>query len=226
LTVEEHLSLYAGLHGLEGDLKTRVIERLISVCGLSEHRVKESRSLSGGNKRKLSVGISLIGAPHVVFLDEPSAGMDPMARRGLWDVIQQVAMHCCVVLTTHHLEEVEALATRMGIMVGGELRCIGPLQHLKSKFGSGFEMTIRVRREEQVTAMQMFLTGNIPQCRIQETRGTKLTVALPPTTRLSAVFQTVEANKLALGISDYSISQTSLETVFLRISADAKNGED
>merc|ERR1712093_208735 len=67
------------------------------------------------------------------------------ARRQMWEVIQQVAEHCSVVLTTHHLEEIEALASRTGIMVDGKMRCIGSLQHLKSKFGSGFEMSLRVR---------------------------------------------------------------------------------
>jgi ATP-binding cassette subfamily A (ABC1) protein 3 len=226
LTAEEHMNLYAGLHGLTGELKTQVTERLMHVCGLDEHRKKESRSLSGGNKRKLSVAISLLGAPQVVFLDEPSAGMDPMARRQMWEVIEQVAAHCSVVLTTHHLEEVEALSSRMGIMVDGELKCIGPLQHLKTKFGSGFEMTLRVAHERQVDAAEAFATNSFEGSVVQERRGTKLTIALPPLTRLSAVFQRIEQEKLLLGVTDYSVSQTSLESVFLRISAGAKNGTD
>ena len=78
--------------------------------------------LSGGNRRKLSVAMSLIGGPSVVFLDEPSAGMDPVARRGMWTAIQRAAKYCSVVLTTHHLEEVEALAETVAIMVDGTLR--------------------------------------------------------------------------------------------------------
>jgi ATP-binding cassette subfamily A (ABC1) protein 3 len=226
LTVEEHMELYAELHGLSGRLKQEVVERLIETCGLQEHRVKESRSLSGGNKRKLSVAISLLGAPTVVFLDEPSAGMDPMARRQMWAVIEQVAAHCSVVLTTHHLEEIEALSSRMGIMVDGELKCIGPLQHLKSKFGSGFEMSLRVRHEDMVDAAESFVVGNLAGAVIQERRGAKLTIALPQSTRLSAVFELVERNKGAVGVTDYSVSQTSLESVFLRISANAKNVSD
>jgi ATP-binding cassette subfamily A (ABC1) protein 3 len=223
LTPEEHMNLYAGLHGLTGALRTQVTERLMHVCGLDEHRKKESRSLSGGNKRKLSVAISLLGAPQVVFLDEPSAGMDPMARRHMWKVIEQVTAHCSVVLTTHHLEEVEALSSRMGIMVDGELKCIGPLQHLKTKFGSGFEMSLRVAEEGMVDAAEAFVQRAVEGSIVQERRGTKLTIALPPRTRLSTVFETIERHKTSLGVTDYSVSQTSLESVFLRISASAKN---
>jgi len=221
LTIDEHLELYCGLHGIDGTLRAEVIERLVSLCGLTDHRSKESRNLSGGNRRKLSVAISLIGAPQVVFLDEPSAGMDPMARRGLFDVIEQVARRCAVVLTTHHLEEVEALSNRVGIMVKGEMRCIGPLGHLKSKFGTGFEMTVRVIKDEQVDACIAFIHGNMKKAVIQERRGTKLTVALPQSTKLSEVFQLVENNKMIIGITDYSVAQTSLESVFLHI-ADEK----
>jgi len=122
-----------------------------------------------------------------------------------------------VVLTTHHLEEVEAMSNRVGIMVSGEMRCIGPLQHLKTKFGSGFEMTLRVGKEERAPEAIDFIVGNMAGARIQEVRGGKLTVALPQSTRLSAVFQLVESQKQRLGITDYSVMQTSLESVFLNI---------
>jgi len=116
---------------------------------------------------------------------------------------------------------VEALSNRVGIMVKGEMRCIGPLGHLKSKFGTGFEMTIRVNKEHQVDPCISFIHGNMSQAVIQERRGTKLTVALPQSTKLSEVFSLIESNKLVIGITDYSVAQTSLESVFLHI-ADEK----
>ena len=103
-----------------------------------------SKKLSGGNKRKLSVAIALVGAPKLVLLDEPSAGMDPHARRQLWDVIVFVAQRSSVVLTTHHLEEVDVLAHRVGIMVDGTMRCLGSLDHLKRKFGKGYELSVKL----------------------------------------------------------------------------------
>jgi ATP-binding cassette subfamily A (ABC1) protein 3 len=87
-----------------------------------------SKDLSGGNKRKLSVAIAMLGNPKVIFLDEPSTGMDPEARRFMWNVIDRVSTKTkksSVVLTTHSMEEAEALCTRMAIMVNGEFRCLG-----------------------------------------------------------------------------------------------------
>lgn len=87
-------------------------------------------TLSGGNKRKLSVSIAMIGNPPIVFLDEPSTGMDPEARRFMWDVISRISTErkrSSIILTTHSMEEAEALSTKIGIMVDGELKCIGSI---------------------------------------------------------------------------------------------------
>jgi ABC-type multidrug transport system ATPase subunit len=217
MNAEEHLRLYAGLRGLPKAVVERVVERLIRQCGLQDHRAKVSQSLSGGNKRKLSVAISLIGGPKVVFLDEPSAGMDPQARRDMWGVISRVAQQCSVVLTTHHLEEVEVLADRVAIMVDGEMKCIGTLQHLKNKFGSGYELSIRVADEDAVEPLQHFVAHHLPVAKLEECRGQKMVFALPIDVRLSDTFTLVEGNKEAMKITDYSIAQASVEQVFLRI---------
>ena len=94
-----------------------------------------ARELSGGNKRKLSVGIAIIGKPPLVLLDEPSTGMDPLTKRRVWRTINRMAAggETSVVLTTHSMEECEALCTRLAIMVNGNFKCLGSIQHLKSK---------------------------------------------------------------------------------------------
>lgn len=96
---------------------------------LTDHRKKAAGTLSGGNKRKLSVAMSIIGNPPIVLLDEPSAGMDPEARRFMWRVIAKISQQrkkSAVILTTHSMEEAEALSTKMGIMVtGGVFKCFG-----------------------------------------------------------------------------------------------------
>ena len=92
--------------------------------------------------------MALIGNPPIIFLDEPSTGMDPVARRFMWTVISRVSTlrkKSSVVLTTHSMEEAEALATKIGIMVNGEFKCLGSIQHIKSKFGKGYELEIKVR---------------------------------------------------------------------------------
>jgi ATP-binding cassette subfamily A (ABC1) protein 3 len=117
---------------------------------LEEHRKKPAGTLSGGNKRKLSVAMSVIGNPPIILLDEPSAGMDPEARRFMWQVVAKISQQrkkSAVILTTHSMEEAEALSTKMGIMVkGGIFRCFGSSQHIKNKYGTGYEIEVKVRK--------------------------------------------------------------------------------
>lgn len=119
---------------------------------MSEHRTKLSKNLSGGNKRKLCVAISLLGNPSVILLDEPSAGMDPESRRFMWSVVGNIAEKktSAVVLTTHSMEEAEALSTKMGILVkGGIFKCFGSSQHIKNKEGTDYVVEIKIRKVEE-----------------------------------------------------------------------------
>lgn len=105
-----------------------MIENAISKLGLTDHRRKPTGTLSGGNKRKVSVAISIVGNPPIILLDEPSAGMDPEARRFMWSVIAGITAKktSAVILTSHLMEEAEALSTKMGIMIkGGIFKCFG-----------------------------------------------------------------------------------------------------
>nr|CAJ2475710.1 unnamed protein product [Leishmania braziliensis] len=224
LTVEEHLYLYAGVRGISSRSCDRVVHGLMRLCGLTEYRSTKSHELSGGNRRKLSVAVSLIGGPRVVFFDEPSAGMDPVARRGLWNAIETVADNCSVVLTTHHLEEVEALAHRVAIMVDGTLRCIGDKTHLKQKYGTGFEVAVHVADEspEVMAGVEQFFEEEFPSSELTEARAKRFTYQLPSTVRLSSVFTALEQQKERLQIRDYKVAQTSIEQVFMRISEEAE----
>ncbi|KAF4699765.1 hypothetical protein FOZ62_024165 [Perkinsus olseni] len=145
MTTKEHLELYGRLKGLKGHLLDSSVESTLKQLSLEPYKDKRAGSLSGGNKRKLSVGMAIIGRPRIVFLDEPSTGMDPVSRRFLWGVIQQLAVsrQSVVVLTTHSMEEAEALCSRIAIQVGGQFRCLGSPQRLKSRFGRGYEVSLR-----------------------------------------------------------------------------------
>ncbi|KAK3023524.1 hypothetical protein RJ639_044790 [Escallonia herrerae] len=113
---------------------------------LLKHACKPSFALSGGNKRKLSVAVAMIGNPSIVILDEPSTGMDPIAKRFMWEVISHLSTRrgkTAVILTTHSMNEAQALCTRIGIMVAGRLKCIGSPQHLKSRFGNHLELEVK-----------------------------------------------------------------------------------
>nr|CAJ2466288.1 unnamed protein product [Leishmania braziliensis] len=227
LTVEEHLKVFAGIRGIIREQQQQVVQALLNLTGLHEYRHTTSATLSGGNHRKLSVALSLIGGPPVVVFDEPSAGMDPVARREMWTSIEAIKHRCSVILCTHHLEEVEALADCVAIMVDGRLRCIGNKVHLKQKYGSGFELTVRIQPPSVAEAAALeaikarvipFITSSFPSSKLSEVRGKRLIFTLPKNTSLANVFQRLQAHRTELCISDYTVSQTSIEQVFLHIS--------
>ena len=228
LTPQEHLNLYAALRGIPIMDTASVVDALIEACGLEEYRSIQSGSLSGGNKRKLSVALSLIGGPSVVLLDEPSAGMDPFARRQLWDVIVFVAAHSSVVLTTHHLEEVDKLAHRVGIMDQGLMKCLGTLGHLKKKFGGGFELTLKVKQDHAQAAIS-YIKRTFPEAHLVEERQERLIFSLPAdSANLADLFEEIFKAKenSSLGIEDYMVQQTALEQVFLRIAEQNSRTEE
>lgn len=158
LTAREHLQLYARIKGIKEEHITTVAQNKIDEMGLAEYADRYAGTYSGGNKRKLSVAIAMIGEPALVFLDEPSTGMDPVAKRFMWDVITEIVTKrekCSLILTTHSMEECEALCTRIGIMVGGVMRCLGSAQKLRTKYGSGYQLEIgmNIPSSETIAAM-------------------------------------------------------------------------
>lgn len=150
MTVEEHLWFYARIKGIPSHLHNDIVEKAIVELNLADHREKPAGTLSGGNKRKLSVAMATLGNPPIILLDEPSAGMDPEARRFMWTVVERISQRdkkSAVILTTHSMEEAEALSTKMGIMVrGGIFKCYGSSQHIKNKYGTGYECEIKIRK--------------------------------------------------------------------------------
>ena len=102
---------------------------------MTEFEFTAAGALSGGNKRKLCLAMALIGRPKVVYADEASSGLDPGARRTMWKAIRSEGANSAVVITTHAMEEAEELATKLGIMVQGKIKCFGSMSHIREKFG-------------------------------------------------------------------------------------------
>ena len=224
MTPTEHLYFYSRLKGVREHLIERSSLELLESLGVYDYKDTPTRALSGGNKRKVSLAIALVGDPHVLLLDEPSAGMDPLARRELWKSLRKIAEKRSVVLTTHHLEEVESLAHRVAIMVDGSLRCIGTLQHLKSKFGQGaYEVELKCDSEAHFAA---FATAAEREkgAVVAERHGQRGIVTFAGV-KLSAIFAFVAERRAALGIQDVAVNQTSIEQVFLRISKEKEASE-
>jgi len=228
MTPRETIQLYCALRGVPYEVREQMTDALIKDMGLRAHQDKRCKSLSGGNKRKTSICLALVGGPAVVLLDEPTAGMDPSARRGLWESLKKVGRGRCVVLTTHHLEEVEALAQRVGIMVSGQMECLGSLQRLKDKFGKGYQMEVKVHDFACVENMKAFVAREFSgKAELTEEAGLRLTFQLPKDEKkLSEIFDLIEQNRKELRVVDYAVQQTSLEQVFMAICRRHMENED
>ncbi len=135
LSVEENLRLMCGVHGIQGDAMEKRIEYLIEKLSLRDIKAKKSSKLSGGWQRRLSIAMALVSEPEVLFLDEPTLGLDVLARSELWDMVRSMKGNTTIVLTTHYMEEAEALSDRIGIMKDGSLLALGTVEELKGKTG-------------------------------------------------------------------------------------------
>lgn len=151
LTGRETLRIFCLLRGVQRDRIDHISEELAKSFGFRKHLDKETKAYSGGNKRKLSTALAVIGSPSVIYLDEPTTGMDPAARRQLWNMVCRIRdSGKSIILTSHSMEECEALCTRLAIMVNGEFKCIGSTQHLKNKFSKGLILKIKVKRNTDI----------------------------------------------------------------------------
>ncbi|KAG0730576.1 ATP-binding cassette sub-family A member 3 [Chionoecetes opilio] len=141
--------LLGRLRGISDRSLLHSVKKLVTLVGLTECAQRPSATYSGGNRRKLSTAMALIGEPPLVFLDEPTSGVDPASRRRVWAAISQaVRGGQSVVLTSHSMEECEALCSRITIMARGALRCIGSSGHLKAKFGQGYSLQVKLRTHD------------------------------------------------------------------------------
>ncbi|XP_029421324.1 ATP-binding cassette sub-family A member 7 isoform X3 [Nannospalax galili] len=228
LTGREHLELFARLCGVPEAQVAQTACSGLARLGLTSYADRTAGTYSGGNKRKLATAVALVGDPAVVFLDEPTTGMDPSARRFLWNRLLSVVREGrSVVLTSHSMEECEALCTRLAIMVNGRFRCLGSAQQLKARFGSGHTLTLRVPPDQPEPAMG-FVMATFPGAELREVHGGRLRFQLPPggCCTLARVFRELAVHGKDHSVEDFSVSQTTLEEVFLYFSKDQGKEEE
>uniref|UniRef100_A0A671YN55 ATP binding cassette subfamily A member 3 n=1 Tax=Sparus aurata TaxID=8175 RepID=A0A671YN55_SPAAU len=219
LTVREHLLFYAQLKGYSKEKIPDEVDRIIRILNLEDKRQARSKTLSGGMKRKLSIGIALIGDSKVVMLDEPTSGMDPSARRATWDLLQGEKRGRTILLTTHFMDEADLLGDRIAIMAGGELQCCGSPLFLKNKYGAGYHMVIVKDALCNVSEITRLVHMYVPNATMESSAGAELSYILPKesTSRFELLFAELEMNREELGIASYGASVTTMEEVFLRV---------
>ncbi|XP_075983489.1 cholesterol transporter ABCA5-like isoform X2 [Anticarsia gemmatalis] len=154
VTIREHIECYAAIRGVSKQDTPRIVDAYLNGLQIMEHAGKNADECSGGTKRKLSFALAMVGCPRVVLLDEPSTGMDPRSKRFLWDtILASFQGKKGAILTTHSMEEADALCSRVGIMVKGGLRCIGSTQHLKNLYGAGYTLEMKIGQSYQKATM-------------------------------------------------------------------------
>ncbi|XP_048586908.1 ATP-binding cassette sub-family A member 2 isoform X2 [Nematostella vectensis] len=218
MTSEEHILLYARLRGVPEKEIKQVMKWAIRKMNLTQYAKTPCKTYSGGNKRKLSTAIALIGDPPIIFLDEPTTGMDPGARRFLWNLILNIVKDGrSVVLTSHSMEECEALCSRLAIMVNGRFKCLGSCQHLKNRFGEGYIITVRIQGDvPNLEPAITHFTEHFPRATLKERHHNMLQYQIPSgIMTLDQIFGNIEDYQDRLGIEDYSVSQTTLDNVFI-----------
>jgi len=223
LTGKEHLMFFGHVKGVPEAILSSKVDELLYRLGLNrEDANRKTTEYSGGMKRKLSLAIALIGRSPVLFLDEPSAAVDAGAKRHLWKVIQRRGQEQTVVVTTHSMEEAEALCDRIAIQVRGQLRCLGSPLHIKTKYGSGYQLELFCedgRGVSKTQELENFVNTLASGSKLLEHHAGRFLFQLPSLTQntsLGNIFLQVQNNMASLGVLDYSINQPSLEQVFVR----------
>ncbi|KAG6404043.1 hypothetical protein SASPL_136279 [Salvia splendens] len=224
LTGREHLLFYGRLKNLKGDSLLNAVEESLKSVNLFYGGVadKQARKYSGGMKRRLSVAISLIGDPKVVYMDEPSTGLDPASRNMLWNVVKRAKQNRAIILTTHSMEEAEHLCDRLGIFVDGSLQCVGNPKELKARYGGSyvFTMTTSPDHEQEVENLVRILSPNANK--IYQISGTQKFELPKQEIRIADVFEAVEKAKSRFTVQAWGLADTTLEDVFIKVARGAQ----
>lgn len=234
MTGNEMLTLFARLRGVPEHFVDDLVEDTVDKLGLVRMATINCNNYSGGNKRRLSVGIALIGAPDVIFLDEPTSGVDPRSRRRLWSTLiefQQLTQSA-IVMTSHSMNECESLCDRVAIMVAGQFQVLGSIQYLRTKLSQGFSLILKLKSEtlNQHVDQLDTITSNIhkymtnvfgsDKINLKDIHQTMISYHISPDSQLtwSKMLVNLEKAKRDLDLEDYQItSDASLESIFLSL---------
>jgi ABC-type multidrug transport system ATPase subunit len=222
LTVTEHLTFYSRLKGVRG-IKPHV-EMLIANVGLEEKKNTQASALSGGMRRRLSLAIAMIGDPQVVFLDEPTTGLDPQSRRSVWDCIEKFQRGRAMILCTHSMDEASVLCHRLGLLNNGELQFVGTQFELREKLAEyKYRLDISFDEENRDHVIE-YVYGLVDQGDISSIQDDKTekegraSFGLTENVKLSSVWRKMESDSKQIGkINEWALGQMHLETMFVKL---------
>ena len=220
LTIEEHLEMFCVFKSVPKEKIKNEITKIIQDFDLTDKRKIKARNLSGGQKRKLSICISLVGGSSVIFLDEPTSGMDITSRRNLWDILKRYSNGRIIILTTHYMEEASVLGNRIGILSEGEMKCIGSPLFLIERFGKNINLNITKELNANDKEIINFIQNNIQNVDIEYEIFTEEILFKIPKDNFDGkkFFAILDSNYKNIKVKNYSISMSTLENVFINVS--------
>lgn len=229
LTAYENLKFIADLHGIAPGIAKERIKDLLEKAGLTDRANDRAGVFSGGMQRKLTIAGALLHAPRVLFMDEPTVGLDPASRRQIWESLKELrAMGVTILLTTHYLEEAELLADRIGIFRHGKLVAEGTIEELRHKIRGIRGIAVRLTDrpdDEKIQSMMSEIRTRFGEAQYDQLRNT-ITLNQPSDAELVGSLKNILAwlsdNNIAF--SRFATSEPTLEEVFLAISTDGKKG--
>ncbi|KAF9260869.1 P-loop containing nucleoside triphosphate hydrolase protein [Marasmius fiardii PR-910] len=215
LTVREHLIIYGRLKGLEsGDILSNNVNTILQATALMPYADRLASKLSGGNQRKLSLAIALIGNPSVVLIDEFSTGIDARMKREMWMTLRNVAIGKAVIITTHSMEEASALATKVGILAKRML-AVGTIDSLSTRYGN-YEVHFSCRTREDLSKAQV-LMSKVPGARLADDVATRFEVPISSETGGTSLAQLFHLLSTSDHLSEHTVERASLESIFLKV---------
>ncbi|CAD8167077.1 unnamed protein product [Paramecium pentaurelia] len=214
LTVKEHLKF---ISSIKGRIDKEEMIQIMKKTELLEEQNKQVQELSGGSKRKLSLAMSLVGDSKIIFLDEPTSGMDAYSRRSIWNILERIREDKrTIILTTHHLDEAEILANRIGIMSKGQLLAVGSSDYIKRKFGEGYNLKLSFDDVNLRNTIQEKVNQMVPNSFLetQHSNNNKLVFNIPFSSKgkLSDLFYNLESLDVQIGLE-----MKTLEDAFVKI---------
>lgn len=222
LTVEEHLQIFSAFKSVDYSTQKQQLAATIRSLDLAESLSKPTKQLSGGQKRKLSVLLALVGSPAVIMLDEPTSGLDVDSRRKIWEVIKGIKKDKIILMTTHYMDEAEELGDRIGIMSEGEIKCCGSSLFLKRQFKTGYHLTVEKTPQFKKEKAYEVLTKYSYNCQVKQDSVSEIIYNIPfeDSVRFPQMFEELDQSLESVGMSSYGVAITSLEDVFLKVGKD------
>lgn len=227
LTVDDHLRIFSAFKGINYEEQKAALMDTIIKLDLNNSLSTKGEALSGGQKRKLSILLSLLGSPKILMLDEPTSSLDVEIRKTIWEIVRQRKKDCVVIMTTHYMDEAEQLGDRIAIMSRGDIKCCGSALFLKKQFHTGYMLTIVKEQGFTRDLVSGVIARHSPEHRVTSESQAEIVYNIPfeYSQNFPDMLSELDEKSKDFGIGSYGVAITSLEDVYLKVGKPGEDGE-